>query len=221
MTFLADMIQFVVNKTASVWFVWMLWLPSLWYCLMISFVTHDIWGKMTGYLVSIDRNSRSSILLTVASHNLIIIHGWSCKQINLLLLEIPYPFFSDLYSSAKLFCSCALLMNQSPVSFTSDGRISPTIFLSIDLFKLNMNQISQPEIHISLFLDEWHFGSCLHNDGVSDCMTSAEFSNTFLEFDNHLWVFIPHNFHIFSNIEIYCIIFSFCGAHCIIHVGWF
>ena len=93
-----------------------------------------------------------------------------CKQINFLLLGIPFPFFSSLYSSVKI-SSCVLLMSQSSASFTSDGRSSPTIFPSTDLLTFAANRITQPQILISLFHDEWRFGSNLHYDGVSNCMT--------------------------------------------------
>ena len=93
-----------------------------------------------------------------------------CKQINFLLLGIPFPFFSSLYSSVKI-SSCVLLMSQSSASFISDGRSSPTIFSSTDLLTFVTNLITQPQILISLFHDEWRFGSNLHYDGVSNCMT--------------------------------------------------
>ena len=118
---------------------------------MINFVTHDVRGRMTGYLVSIGRNSAFTILLL----HLIVPYSpmAGCKQISLLLLEIPFPFFSSLYSSVKL-SSCALLMNQSSVFFTSDGRSSPTIFSSTDLHIFVMNRITQPQILISFLHDE-------------------------------------------------------------------
>ena len=137
---------------------------------MISFVTHNVRVRMTGYLVSIGKNPAFNILLL---HPIILYLSMvGCKQINLLLLEIPFPFFSSLCSSAKL-SSCALLMNQSSASLTSDGRSSPTIFSSTDLLTFVMNRITQPQIIISFFHDEWLFGFTLHNDGVSNCMAFA------------------------------------------------
>ena len=118
---------------------------------MINFLTHDVRGKMTGYLVSVGRNSAFTILLLqlIVPYSSMV----GCKQINLLLLEIPFPFFSSLYSSVKL-SSCALLMNQSSAFFTSDGRSSPRIFSSTGLHMFVMNQITQPQILISFLHDE-------------------------------------------------------------------
>ena len=76
-----------------------------------------------------------------------------CKQINLLLFEILFPVFSNLYSSAKR-SSCVLLISQSSASLTSDGSSSPLIFALTNLLAFAMNQTTQAQILTNLFHDE-------------------------------------------------------------------
>ena len=126
---------------------------------MISFVSYDFQDRINGYLASSGKNSAFTILVL---HLIIPLSSMAgCKQVNLL------PVICTL---AKL-SSCVLLMNQSSASFTSDGRSSPTIFPSTDLLMFFMNQITQPQILISFFHDEWCFGFSPYGDGVSNCIT--------------------------------------------------
>ena len=53
---ISERIQYFADKAASMWFVPVQQWPSSCHCLMISFVIHDVWGRITGYLVSVGRN---------------------------------------------------------------------------------------------------------------------------------------------------------------------
>ena len=114
----------------------------------------------------------------------------NCKQINLLLLEIPFLFFSSIYSSAKP-PFCTLLMNQSSASFISDGRSSATIFPSTDLLTFVMNQITQQQILISLFHDECTFD--LVSIKMVVCLTVWHLTSWQLE-----WFSLPRLLRIFQ-----------------------
>ena len=130
-----------------------------------------------------------------------------CKQINLMLLGIPFPFFSSLYSSVRI-SSCVLLMSQFSASFTSDGRSSPTIFPSTDLLTFVMNWITQPQILISLSHDDWRFGSNLHYDGVFNCM-NFDIMATWMTFSS--WISEGLSMSVFTKTSLS--ILKFSGPH--------